>query len=214
MIKIRFLVLCTLLSIGLNAQDNISAYDTIIYLKEVSVYANQGLLSMSSDNKKGDIHVRGKGKTSLITKVDVKNNRTYRLDGLEFFFNYQWQGFEGEGFYIKPLILSAENGKPDSVLLNNQMLYFVSKDINEVIHIDLSEFSIQIRGVNSFFIGMEFVDASEQSNFEDFNVTMTPVKKALSTSFVKGACPKCSFDPLDLDEKNGMSLKYKVFYRE
>ncbi|PVX49224.1 hypothetical protein C7377_1868 [Balneicella halophila] len=207
-------ILCALFSIGLNAQENISCYDTIINLQEVSVYAKQGLSTIKSNNKKGSIHVRGKGKTSLVTKIDVDKNTSYNLDGIEFFFNYQWQGFDGEGFYIKPLILTSKNGKPDSDYLNNQILYFVSKEINEVIHIDLSELDIKINGISSFFIGIEFVDADGQSNFEDFNVTMVPIKKELNTSFIKGSCPKCTFSPFDLDEKNGLSLKYILYYKE
>ncbi|WP_423127890.1 hypothetical protein [Gaoshiqia sp. Z1-71] len=213
--KFTVLILCTLLSIELNAQEDISCYDdTIINLQEVSVYAKQGLSIMKSNNTKGNIHVRGKGETSLVTRIDVDKNTTYNIDGLEFFFNYQWQGFEGEGFYIKPLILSSENGKPNSECLNSQILYFVSKEINEVIHIDLSDFNIQINGTNSFFIGIEFVDAVGKSRFEDFNVTMAPLKKALNTSFIKGSCPKCNYSPFDLDEKNGLSLKYNLYYKE
>jgi hypothetical protein len=212
--KTLILVLCTLLSIGLNAQENISCYDTIINLQEVSVYAKHGLSLIKSNNKKGNIHVRGKGKTSLVTKIDVDKNSSYNLVGIELFFNYQWQGFDGEGFYIKPLILTSKNGKPNSDYLNNQTLYFVSKEINEVIHIDLSELNIQINGVSSFFIGIEFVEADGQSKFEDFNVTMVPIKKKLKTSFIKGSCQKCTFSPFDLDEKNGLSLKYNLYYKE
>lgn len=201
-------------NIGIEAQENISCYDTVIILQEVSVYAKQGLSVIKSNNKKGNIHVRGKGKTSLVTKIDVDENTNYNLDGIEFFFNYQWQGFEGEGFYIKPLILTSDNERPSSDYLNNHVLYFVSKEINEVIHIDLSGLNIQINGVSSFFIGIEFVDADGQSKFEDFNVTMTPIKKKLNTSFIKGSCPKCTFTPFDLDEKNGLSLKYNLYYKE
>lgn len=212
--KALILILCVFFTICLNAQENKSCYDTIINLQEVSVYAKNGLLLIQSNNKKGNIHVRGKGNTSLVTKIDVDKNTSYNLDGIEFFFNYQWHGFDGEGFYVKPLILSSKNGKPNSEYLNNQILYFVSKEINEVIHIDLSELNIEIAGVSSFFIGIEFIDADGQSRFEDFNITMVPIKKKQNTSFIKGSCPKCTFSPFDLDEKNGLSLKYNLYYKE
>lgn len=203
-----------LFSIGVNAQKSISCSDTIINLQEVSVYATQGLSIIKSNNKKGSIHVRGKGKTSLITKIDIDKNICYDLVGVEFFFNYKWQGFENEGFYIKPLVLASENDMPSSNYLNNQTLYFVSKEINEVIHIDLLEFDIKIKGVDSFFLGIEFVDAEGQSNFEDFNVTMVPGNKKLNRSFVKGSCPECTFSPFDLDTKKGLSLKYNLYYKK
>ena len=183
--KLTLITLFAFISIWINAQDNVSCFDTIINLQEVSVYSKPGLSILKSNNKNGSIHIRGKGKTSLVTRVDIDKNFKYNLDALEFFFNYQWQGFEGEGFYIRPLIFSTMNGKPNIDYLNRKAVYFVSKAINEVIHIDLSDLNIQIENANSFFIGIEFVDADGKSRYEDFNVTLAPLKKSLNTSFIK-----------------------------
>ena len=212
--KVIFLLVSIFLTLDIYAQEDTSCVDTVIVLQEVSVYAKQGLSVIKPKNCNQSIHVRGKGKTSLTTRVDVNKKTSYKLDGIEFSFNYQWQGFSGEGFYIKPLILKAENGRPTSNYMDNQTLYFVSKAINEIIHIDLSEFDIEIKDVDSFFVGIEFVDTGERSKFEDFNVTMIPVKKKLNTSFIKGSCSKCTFSSFDLDEKNGLSLKYNLYYKE
>lgn len=212
--KVIFLLVCIFLTLEIYAQEDTSCIDTVIVLQEVSVYAKKGLSVMKPINYNQSIHVRGKGKTSLATRVDINKKTSYTIDGVEFFFNYQWQGFSGEGFYIRPLIMKAEKGKPTSNYVDMQTLYFVSKAINEIIHIDLSEFDIEIKDVDSFFIGIEFVDAGERSKFEDFNVTMIPVKKKLNTSFIKGSCSKCTFSPFDLDEKNGLALKYNLYYKE
>ena len=100
-------------------------------------YMQSKVSVLKSNNDKESMHIRGKGKTSLVTRVNVDKKKNFKLDGIEFFFNYRWQGFSGEGFYIKPLIVKAENGRPTSNYMDNQTLYFVSKAINEIIHIDL-----------------------------------------------------------------------------
>lgn len=205
-------MLFALMSMSLNAQTNISNTDTIINLKEVTVYAKQGFSILKSNNRKGSVHVSVKGKTYLVTKVDIDKSSKYNIDALELFFNYQWQDIDGEGFYIKPLILTSVNGRPDSEYLKSQKLYFVSKDINKVIYIDLSQSKILIENANSFFIGIEFVMTDRKSKFEDFNITLVPLKGSLNTSFIKGTCPKCKYSPLNLDKKNGLSLKYNIYY--
>ncbi len=211
--KIIFIILFALMSMSLNAQTNISNTDTVINLKEVTVYAKQGLFILKSNNRKGSVHVSVKGKTYLVTRVDIDKNSKYNIDALGFFFNYQWQGIDGEGFYIKPLILTSENGRPGSEYLESQKLYFVSKKINKEMYIDLSRSKVLIENANSFFVGIEFVATDEKSKFEDFNITLVPLKKSLNTSFIKGSCPKCKYSPLNLDKKNGLSLKYNIYYK-
>lgn len=197
----------------LNAQEYKECYDTIINLEEVSVYAKRNLSVIASNGKKSGIHVQGKGKTSLISRVDVDREESYDIEGIEFFFNYKWQNIEGEGFYIKPLILSSKNQKPGWEYIKDNTLYYVTKEINEIIHIDLSNLGVRIDDVESFFIGIEFVGADKKSKIEDFNVTMVPIKEQLNVSFIKGGCFDCRFSPFDLDEKNGLSLKYNLFYK-
>lgn len=149
----------------------------------------------------------------MVSRVDVDKNSKYEIKALEFFFNYQWQGFEGEGYYIRPLIFTSGIGAPNYECLNNQSLYFVSKEIDEVIHIDISNSNFRIENLTSFFVGIEFVEADGKSKYEDFNVTMVPVKNGLNTSFIKGSCTECTFSPFDLDKKNGLSLKYNILYK-
>lgn len=195
------------------SQSRTSITDTIITLQEIPVFSTKGLGLLQPVSKKGEMHITVRGKSSFITRVTVDNNSTYKIRSLEFFFNYQWQGFKEEGFYIKPLLLESDNGKPGSPLFDDKTKYFVSKEINNTIHIDLSKFDVEISNVNSFFVGFEFTEKGGDNRFEDFNITMVPLKKSLNTSFLKGPCLNCQYTPLNLGDRNGLSLKYKIFYR-
>lgn len=186
--------------------------DSIVYLEGVTVSARKPMFTLKPNSRKESIHVRGKGKTALISKVVVDKDKKYKINAVEFFFNYKWQDIENEGFYIKPLLISAVDGKPAVEYLHSKILYFVSKKIDKVIYIDLSKFNIEIEKVNAFFVGLEFVDAKGNSLYEDFNVTMLPVRKKKYSSYIKGNCSRCVFTPFDLDEKTGLSLKYTIYY--
>lgn len=117
--KIAILVLGVFSVFGLYAQNNTVSKGRVITLQEVTVYPKKGLSIIKSNNKK-KIHIKGKGNTCLVTKTDIDKKIVYKLMGIEFFFNYKWQGIDEEGFYIRPLILTSEKGKPHLDLLNSQ----------------------------------------------------------------------------------------------
>lgn len=220
-LKINFIHMKIKLAIIINlilfyncyAQQDDSTRVTIFDLQEVTIYGRQGLSILSSINKKDEFHVCGKGKTSLVSGVPVDKNLSYRIYAIEFFFNYQWRGFENEGFLIRPLILRAKDGLPGITYLTDRTEYFVGKKINERIYIDLSGYGLQISDVNLFFVGIEFVDAKGHGKFEDFNVTMVDNKKQNRISFLKGMCPECKYEFLNVGAKNSVSLKYNIYYK-
>lgn len=209
--KIFFVILFISTILQVDGKEKQTA-DSIVYLEGVTVSARKPMLTLKPNSRKESIHVRGKGKTALVSKVVVDQAKKYKINAVEFFFNYKWQDIEDEGFYIKPLLISAVDGKPSVEYLHSKTLYFVSKKIDKVIYIDLSKFNIQIENANAFFVGIEFVDAKGNSLYEDFNVTMLPLKKKKNYTYIKGNCSKCVFTPFDLDEKFGLSLKYTIYY--
>lgn len=189
--------------------------DTVIHLQDVSASAKRGLQILEPAAKKKNINTGIRGKSFMVSKVPVVKNAQYNIRALEFFFNYKWKNFEGEGFYIRPVILSSEQGKPGKDYFTTQHLYFVSKKIGDVIHIDMSEFDLQIKDVDSFFVGIEFVKTDGKSKLENFTVTMVPVRNSLDNSFTKNSCDDCKYSPADPRIEgisDGVSLKYKVYY--
>lgn len=195
-----------------NAQE-IKIADTIIVIKEVNVYAEKKLFVLKTNSKRKAMNVNIKGKSCLVSTVKVDKNKKYKINAVDFFFNYKLNYSRNKGFYVRPLLISSLNGNPDSSFLNNSVLYYITNNIKETIHIDLSKFNIEIQNTNSFFIGIEFVDIKEEVLFEYFNVTMLPVKNELNISFVKGFCSNCIFSPINLDEKFGLALKYNIYYK-
>ncbi len=211
--KVLFIALLLMSNYAI-AQESSLVFGDTVKLQEVTVYAKQNLSIIKSSHKKNSIHVSGRGKTLLVSKVDLNAPVTLDIEGLEFFFNYDWQGFSSESFYIKPLIYSSVNEEPGIDVLNSQRVYEVSRDINKIIHIDLSEETVVLQHIKTFFVGIEFIEAVGETNFEDFNVTMIPLKKTTGVSFLKANCSSCDFTPFDMDEKTGLSLKYNIYYKK
>ena len=142
----------------------------------------------------------------------LNDEHSYRIKALDFYFNYQWSNAENEGFYIKPLVLSATEGKPGIPLIDDNNIYFINNNVNELIHIDLSSYNLQIENTSAIFIGFEFIERCNDRNYENFNITVTPQKKSFDLLFIKGGCEVCDYFPLNLDDKNGLLLKYQIYY--
>lgn len=214
----RLIIFCILnifLNINMFSQNkkdsNLVNIDTIIPIEEVFVYAKQKNKVIETYGKE-IIRVRGKGKTSIVSKVHLEKELIYKIKAIEFFFNYKWLKISNEGFYIKPLIISSINGVPHSNILNSPKLYYIGNNINENLYIDISDNDVVLKNVDSFFVGIEFTEECDDSNFEEFNVTMILQKKVFNTSYIKGGCNSCEYSPFNLDDKNGLTLKYKIYY--
>lgn len=196
------------------AQSKKNGLDTIINLQEVMVDQNKRYSIMVSPGKKDDLHVQGKGKLTIISKVTVDKHKKYFIDALEFYFNYKWQGLEGEGFVVKPVIIRMENGKEIKNYLPQPAVCFVSNKVNEKMYIDLSEYNVVVDNTDSFFVGLEFVDAKGRTKFEDFNITMTMIKKEANASYVRKD-DQSEYSQLFWYPKDrfGLTLKYRLFYK-
>ncbi|MFZ5429155.1 MAG: hypothetical protein ACOZDD_02900 [Bacteroidota bacterium] len=210
---IVLIVTLAILSMYIQAQGTINDIDSVIVLQEIPVFAKQGISVINSTKGTNTIHVSGKGKSSIVSKVTVKPSSTYRIYALEFYFNYIWKGFDGEGFLIKPKILSSENGLPSKNLLSSNKTYFIGNSVNEILTINLDDYDLVIKDNDSFFVGIDFLPANGINSYEDFNVTMVPLRKALNTSFIKGTCNNCNYAPFNIDSNNGISLKYNIYYK-
>jgi hypothetical protein len=194
------------------AQTNTLGIDSVIEIKEVVVSSKRRMKELKPSSDKYLIKVRGRGNTSLVSKVQTSKTTEYHIKAVEFFFNYKWKGIDNEGFYIKPLFYRSKNGIPSVNILNSQSIYFVGNAVGQTIYIDLSEQNLILKNIDSFFIGIEFISSCENSSFNEFNVTMVTEKKSQDISFIKGACSECKFSPFNLDKRTGLSLKYVVYY--
>jgi len=211
--KVKVFWALLLFNTSVFAQENCFLFDSVIPIQEVTVYAKQKMEVLSNKKSRNVMHIRGYGNASIVSKVNLNKDNVYHIKAVEFFFNYNWSGLDNEGFYIKPIIKGVANGKPSNDLINSQCVYFVGNNINEEIYINLSHYNIVLENTDSFFVGFELVSASENANVEDFNITMVPVKNSQNISYLKGSCSKCDFSAFNLDEKNALQLKYKIYYK-
>ncbi len=208
---ISFLLLFFMLDV-IKAQDKYLG-DTIIDLDEVLVEAKGDFFVLKPERGR-KMSMRGEtGKTSIVSKVNVDKDKKYNIKAIEFFFKHKKQNVGKNQFYIRPLLLAAVEGKPGTYYLNSKTVYAVSKKVRENIYIDLSKYDIEIKNVDDFFVGVEFVGKSGGDLYNDFNITMLKLKNKTGTSFIKGTCPKCVFSPLYLPDNIGLSLKYNIYYK-
>jgi hypothetical protein len=79
-------------------------------------------------------------------------------------------------------------------------------------YLDLTEYEIRIENDSPFFIGLEFVEATGTSAFEDFNITCQLIPDRLTFLTLKGIAKPVIFVPFNPDYKTGLSLKHRLFY--
>lgn len=180
-----------------------------IILDDVIVYPVNSK-TVQTPNKLG-VRVAGKGFSSIISSVSIKEKRSIKIDAIEFYFNCAWGDSEKEGFYVKPLIYTSESNKPKTLLYDGED-YYVTRKVGQKIYMDLSKKNIVVNNPKQFYIGLEIVDVVGKSQIEDFNLTMIELKQKQGATFIKGSCSKCNFTPFSLAANKSLSLKYKLFY--
>ncbi|WP_280671233.1 MULTISPECIES: hypothetical protein [unclassified Dysgonomonas] len=188
------------------AQDE--AAEKVIILDEVIIYPTKAKILKS--NIKKEVKTSCKGFASVISLVTPTKNAQY-VKGIEFFFNNKWSDSKNEGFYLRPIIVNSVNNKPGNTVLYRGYDYFVTKKVGQRVYCDFSEAPAFVGNLSSFFIGVEFVEKRGTSPVEDFNITLGTSKK-VNYSFVKGHCNTCQYAPLNISPKEGLLLKYRLFY--
>ncbi len=214
--KIVVTVYAMLVLLSAYSQDNkgaereVQKEEKIILLDELIVYPKGDIELLKSPYRK-NIRVAIKGKSKIVSQINLVTNRVVCIRGIEFYFNYKWGDSEKDGFIVKPIIMDSEDHQPSAIVFEGPG-YFITKKIDQKMYLDLTEYEIEIENHSPFYIGLEFVEAIGNSVFEDFNITMSIDPKQTDISYVKGNCPTCNFAAFNLDPKTGLSLKHRLFY--
>lgn len=214
--KIVVTVYAVLVLLSAYSQDNkgaereVQKEEKIIQLDELIVYPKGDIELLKSPDRK-NIRVAIKGKSKIVSQINLVTHKDILIRGIEFYFNYRWGDSEKDGFIVKPIILDSEDHQPSAILFEGPG-YFITKKIDQKMYLDLTEYEIEIENNFPFYIGLEFVEAIGNSVFEDFNITMSIVPKQTDISYVKGNCPTCNFASFNLDPSTGLSLKHRLFY--
>jgi len=186
--------------------------DTIVQLKEIVVKPGK-YITIQPQTKGITIGLSGKINCSVVSSVPVKRNVSYRIYGVEFYFNPRFKGMKYNGFYVKPLLLLAENNKPSKNLLGNKT-YYIDKNINTKFLFDLSEYNVVIKNMNLFFVGLSFPDINEIKDINTFNIKMKEGKDKTYTTFIKSICDNCNYVQYLVEPKKTRTLVYKIYFSE
>lgn len=187
--------------------------DTIINLKEIVVKPHIFNI-IQPKTKRSAIKLSGKINCSIVSSVQINKDKTYRIYGVEFYFNPHTKGIVNNGFYVKPLLLFAKNGKPSTNILDNKTTYYIDKKINTKFLFDLSNYNIVLEDLNLFFVGLSFPDINESKDLYTFNIKMKESKNKNYFTFIRHNCEECPYTQFYLSNKKTRTLDYKVYYTE
>ncbi len=202
-----YLVFCLcLFAIGSFAQTKDST--KTIVLDEVIIYPLKSKIIEAKISK--EVRASCKGFSSIISYVPPIKN-IHHITGIEFFFNHKYSASANKGFYLRPIIVQAENMYPSNKPFFRGYDYFVTQSVGQRVFCSFNENPISVEEISDFFIGVEFIEKQGSSPFEDFNITLGTTNKP-NLSYTKGVSSNCKYTPLNVDKKNGLILKYRLFY--
>ena len=187
----------------------------VIELAPVEIVPTDNLLVYSNFSKKQKEKNTGilgpSGSIKIATVAGFKNpeNATIELEGLEFFFNYNWSK-DSSGFYIQP-VLVGEDGLPIGGGADFPEKYLVTSKLRNRIFIDLSSKGIRLAPDERVLVGIRFIENVNPETPNVFNITALSGRMDDFTYLLywDGRVPEKIFDA----GKHSMGLKYSVVYK-
>ena len=180
----------------------------IIPTDKILVYSN-------FSNKHSEINGTVRGPSGCVKKLATvsgfKNpeKSTIELEGLEFFFNYNWTE-DSSGFYIQPVVV-GEDGLPLGDGVDFPEKYLVTSKLRNRLFIDLSSKGIRLAPQERVLLGIRFLENVNPETPNKFNITALSGRMDDSTYLLywDGRLPEKIFD----SGKHSAGLKYSVVYK-
>lgn len=187
----------------------------MIELAPVEITPTDKILVYSTFSKKhSEINgtLRGPlGSIKIATVSGFKNpeKATIALEGLEFFFNYNWTE-DSSGFYVQPVVV-GENGLPVVGGADFPEKYLVTSKLRNRIFIDLSSKGLHLAPQERVLVGIRFLENVNPETPNKFNITALSGRMDDSTYLLywDGRLPEKIFD----SGKHSAGLKYSVVYK-
>jgi hypothetical protein len=187
----------------------------VIELAPVEIVPTDNLLVYSNFSKKQKEKNTGilgpSGSIKIATVAGFKNpeNATIELEGLEFFFNYNWSK-DSSGFYVQPVVV-GEDGLPIGGGADFPEKYLVTSKLRNRIFIDLSSKGIRLAPQERVLVGIRFIENVNPETPNKFNITALSGRMDDFTYLLywDGRLPEKIFDA----GKHSMGLKYSVVYK-
>ena len=187
----------------------------VIELAPVEIIPTDKILVYSNfSNKHREINgtVRGpSGNIKIATVSGFKNREksTLELEGLEFFFNYNWTE-DSSGFYIQPVVV-GEDGLPIGGVTDFPEKYLVTSKLRNRLFIDLSFKGIRLAPQERVLLGIRFLENVNPETPNKFDITVLSGRMDDSTYLLywDGRLPEKIYD----SGAHSAGLKYAVVYK-
>ena len=179
----------------------------IIPTDKILVYSN-----FSKKDRKKNGTVRGPSggkKIAMLSGFKNPEKATIELEGLEFFFNYNWTE-DSSGFYIQPVVV-GEDGLPVGDGVDFPEKYLVTSKLRNRIFIDLSSKGIRLAPQERVLVGIRFIENVNPAVPNKFDITVLSGRMDDSSYLLywDGRLPEKIYD----SGKNSAGLKYSVVYK-
>lgn len=187
----------------------------VIELAPVEIIPTDKILVHSNFSKKHrEINgtVRGPSggkKIAMLSGFKNPEKSTIELEGLEFFFNYNWTE-DSSGFYIQPVVV-GEDGLPLGDRVDFPEKYLVTSKLRNRLFIDLSSKGIRLAPKERVLLGIRFLENVNPETPNKFNITALSGRMDDSTYLLywDGRLPEKIYD----SGKHSAGLKYSVVYK-
>jgi hypothetical protein len=187
----------------------------IIELDAVEIIPTDELLIYSNFSKKHrEINgtVRGPSggkKIAMLSGFKNPEKSTIELEGLEFFFNYNWTE-DSSGFYIQPVVV-GEDGSLVGDGVDFPEKYLVTSKLRNRLFIDLSSKGIRLAPQERVLLGIRFLENVNPETPNKFDITVLSGRMDDSTYLLywDGRLPEKIYD----SGKHSAGLKYAVVYK-
>lgn len=180
----------------------------ILSTDEIFVYSN--FSKKHYDNKVNGLGPSGNKSIAIISGFSNPEKSSIQLEGLEFFFNYDWDQ-DSSGFYIQPVVVEENNGIPNSTYIDFPKKYLVTSKLINRLYIDISSKGINLLPNQRLYIGFKFLKNVNPEIPNSFNVTFTNgrIKENTYLLYSDGRRPELIIG----SGKNSAGLKYSVVYK-
>jgi hypothetical protein len=191
------------------SQDN-----KVVELDAVEIIPTDQILVYSNFSKRHqDLRAKfsGVGVSEIATVTGFVNPKesVIELEGLEFFFNYQWDQ-DSSGFYVQPVVVK-EDGLPNVDHTDFSEKYLVTSKLKNRLYIDLSTKGISLSSGERVYVGIKFLENLNPETQNTFNITFISgrIEEHTYLLYPDGRRPEEVLSP----GKHSAGLKYSVVYK-
>lgn len=188
----------------------------VIELEPVEIVPNDQILVYSNfskrhrENKANGLSSLDRVKIAIVSGFSNPEESFIKMEGLEFFFNYDWEQ-DSSGFYIQPVVIGEKDGLPMLNYTDFPEKYLVTGKLKNRFFIDLSKKEISIAPNERVYVGIMALENLNPITPNTFNITLVNGKFLESTYLLYPDGRRT--EEIIKPGKHSAGLKYSVVYK-